>query len=30
MAKERDVEGRLQPDPIRFPHGIKFLADYVR
>ena len=26
---ERDSEGRLQPDPERFPSGIKFLSDYV-
>ncbi|GHA00838.1 alpha-galactosidase [Streptomyces echinoruber] len=25
----RDAEGRLVPDPARFPHGIKALADYV-
>lgn len=29
LAKTRDVEGRLQPDPKRFPRGIKALADYV-
>ena len=29
MAKERDVNGDLQADPDRFPHGIKALADYV-
>jgi alpha-galactosidase len=29
MAPERDAQGRLQPDPTRFPHGIKALADYV-
>ena len=29
MARERDSSGRLQPDPERFPHGIKYLADYV-
>jgi alpha-galactosidase len=29
MAKERDVRGDLQPDPERFSHGIKALADYV-
>jgi alpha-galactosidase len=29
MAPERDAQGRLQPDPKRFPHGIKALADYV-
>jgi alpha-galactosidase len=29
MAPQRDANGRLQPDPKRFPHGIKALADYV-
>jgi hypothetical protein len=29
LATERDSEGRLQPDPDRFPNGIKALADYV-
>ena len=29
LAKDRDENGRLQPDPIRFPSGIKPLADYV-
>lgn len=29
LAKERDSKGRLQPDPVRFPNGIKSLADYV-
>jgi hypothetical protein len=29
LAQERDNEGRLQPDPERFPNGIKALADYV-
>lgn len=29
MARERDSSGRLQPDPERFPHGIKYLADYI-
>lgn len=28
-SKERDALGRLQPDPDRFPHGIKYLADYA-
>ncbi|XP_043535922.1 alpha-N-acetylgalactosaminidase isoform X2 [Chiloscyllium plagiosum] len=28
-AKERDSEGRLVADPIRFPSGIKALAEYV-
>lgn len=26
---ERDSQGRLQPDPTRFPHGFKYLADYM-
>ncbi|OLF19214.1 NPCBM/NEW2 domain-containing protein [Actinophytocola xanthii] len=29
MAPERDAQGRLQADPVRFPSGIKALADYV-
>ena len=29
MSKERDSKGRLQADPVRFPSGIKFLADYI-
>jgi len=29
MAKTRDSLGNLQSDPIRFPHGIKAIADYV-
>ena len=29
MAPERDAQGRLQPDPVRFPDGIAALADYV-
>ena len=29
MAPERDAQGRLQPDPVRFPGGIKAIADYV-
>ena len=29
LARDRDAEGRLQPDPVRFPSGIKALADYV-
>lgn len=28
-SKERDENGRLQADPKRFPHGIKWLSDYV-
>ena len=27
--KERDSEGRLVPDPEKFPHGMKYLADYI-
>ena len=27
--KERDSEGRLQPDPAKFPNGMKAVADYV-
>ncbi|MFI0980514.1 NPCBM/NEW2 domain-containing protein [Streptomyces sp. NPDC021093] len=26
---ERDAAGKLVPDPVRFPHGIKAVADYV-
>jgi alpha-N-acetylgalactosaminidase len=29
MSMERDENGKLQPDPIRFPSGIKALSDYV-
>jgi len=29
LAKQRDADGRLQPDPERFPSGIRALADYV-
>ena len=29
MAKERDAQGNLQADPVRFSHGIKQLSDYV-
>ncbi|XP_062998135.1 alpha-galactosidase A [Elgaria multicarinata webbii] len=29
MAPTRDKQGRLQPDPDRFPSGISKLADYV-
>jgi alpha-galactosidase len=28
-AKERTADGQLQPDPDRFPSGMKALADYV-
>lgn len=27
--KERDKDGRLVPDPEKFPHGMKAVADYV-
>ncbi len=27
--KERDADGRLVADPEKFPHGMKFIADYV-
>lgn len=30
LDTSRDAQGRLQPDPKRFPHGIKWLTDYVR
>ena len=29
MAKERDTEGNLVPDPIKFPNGMKALIEYV-
>ena len=29
LANTRDKDGRLQPDPTRFPRGMKHLADYV-
>ena len=29
LAPERDNNSRLQPDPVRFPSGMKRLADYV-
>ncbi|KAB7507379.1 putative alpha-galactosidase B [Armadillidium nasatum] len=29
LSHERDADGKLQPDPDRFPSGIKALADYV-
>ena len=29
MAPRRDAEGRLVPNPTRFPHGMKALADYI-
>lgn len=27
--KERDASGRLVPDPEKFPHGMKYVADYI-
>ena len=27
--KKRDRSGRLVPDPVKFPHGMKAVADYV-
>ncbi|MBO0865402.1 MAG: glycoside hydrolase family 27 protein, partial [Mycobacterium sp.] len=29
MSHSRDANGNLQADPVKFPHGIKALADYV-
>ena len=29
IDKQRDAFGRLQPDPARFPSGMRALADYV-
>src|SRR4051812_9692648 len=29
MSMERDVNGNLVADPVKFPHGMKFVADYV-
>lgn len=29
MAKERDKDGNLVADPVKFPSGIKALADYI-
>lgn len=26
---ERDENGRIIPDPVKFPHGMKYVADYV-
>ena len=30
LSHERDSNGELQPDPKRFPSGMKALGDYVR
>ncbi|MDE3251026.1 MAG: alpha-galactosidase, partial [Bacteroidota bacterium] len=29
MAKQRDAQGRQYADTSRFPHGLKYLADYL-
>lgn len=29
LAKERDEQGRVQPDPVRFPSGIPSLVQFV-
>src|SRR5262249_34180829 len=29
LSHNRDASGNLQPDPVKFPHGIKAVADYV-
>lgn len=29
MAKDRDEQGRLQADPVKFPNGMKALGDYL-
>ncbi|MCF0135788.1 MAG: glycoside hydrolase family 27 protein [Lachnospiraceae bacterium] len=29
LLRERDSEGRLVPDPEKFPHGMKYVSDYV-
>lgn len=29
MARERDANGNLQADPVKFPNGMKVVADYV-
>ena len=27
--RERDKNGKLVPDPEKFPHGMKYVADYI-
>ena len=27
--RERGEDGRIVPDPVKFPHGMKYVADYV-
>ena len=29
QSKTRDENGRLVPDPKKFPHGMKYVSDYV-
>jgi alpha-galactosidase len=29
MSNKRDADGNYVPDPVRFPHGIKWLADQI-
>ena len=29
LLRERDENGKLVPDPKKFPHGMKYVADYV-
>ena len=29
QMKTRDANGRLVPDPEKFPHGMKYVSDYV-
>lgn len=29
MARERDTDGNLVPDPVKFPNGMKAVVDYV-
>lgn len=29
LLRERDENGRLVPDPQKFPHGMKYVSDYV-
>ena len=29
LAQTRDAQGKLRPDPRRFPHGMRALANYV-
>ena len=29
LLRERDEDGNLVPDPAKFPHGMKYVADYI-